>query len=77
MPGIQLLHCLRNDAPGGDSTLADGLAAAEALAVADPAAHRACIETEMEFRYDMVTDTVVSAGTCSSTTATAASARSG
>ena len=26
-PGIQLLHCLRNEAPGGDSTLADGLAA--------------------------------------------------
>lgn len=59
VPGIQLLHCLRNDAPGGDSTLADGLAAAEALAAADPEAHRALVETEVEFRYDMGTDTVV------------------
>ena len=62
VPGIQLLHCLRNEAPGGDSTLADGLAGAEALAAADPAAHAALVETEMEFRYDMVTDTVVSHG---------------
>ncbi len=62
VPGIQLLHCLRNDAPGGDSTLVDGLAAAEALAAADPDAHRACVETEIEFRYDMITDTAVSRG---------------
>ena len=59
VPGIQLLHCLRNDAPGGDSTLADGQAAAEALAAADPEAHRALVETEVLFRYDMGTDTVV------------------
>ena len=62
VPGIQLLHCLRNEAPGGDSTLADGLAAAQALAAADPAAHAALVECETEFRYDMVTDTVVSYG---------------
>ena len=62
VPGIQLLHCLRNEAPGGDSTLADGLAGAEALAVADPAAHAALVECETEFRYDMVTDTVVTYG---------------
>ena len=61
-PGIQLLHCLRNEAPGGDSTLADGLAGAEALRLADPEARRALVETEMEFRYDMITDTVVSHG---------------
>ena len=61
-PGIQLLHCLRNEAPGGDSTLADGLAGAEALRLADPEAWHACVETEMEFRYDMITDTVVSHG---------------
>lgn len=63
VPGIQLLHCLRNGAPGGDSTLADGLAGAEALAAADPAAHAALVECETEFRYDMVTDTVVTYGT--------------
>jgi len=62
VPGIQLLHCLRNGAPGGDSTLADGLAGAEALAAADPAAHAALVECETEFRYDMLTDTVVTYG---------------
>ena len=62
VPGIQLLHCLRNEAPGGDSTLADGLAGAEALAAIDPAAHKALVESETEFRYDMVTDTVVTYG---------------
>lgn len=62
VPGIQLLHCLVNDSPGGDSTLADGLAAAEALRTADPDAFAACVEIEMEFRYDMVSDTVVGRG---------------
>jgi gamma-butyrobetaine dioxygenase len=61
-PGIQLLHCLRNEAPGGDSTLSDGLAAAIALEAADPDAFRAAVETEMEFRYDMISATVVSHG---------------
>lgn len=61
-PGIQLLHCLRNEAPGGDSTLVDGLAAANALRAADPEAWQAAADTEMVFRYDMVTDTVVSRG---------------
>jgi gamma-butyrobetaine dioxygenase len=62
VPGIQLLHCLVNDSPGGDSTLADGLAAAEALRTADPDAFAACVAIEMEFRYDMVSDTVVGRG---------------
>jgi gamma-butyrobetaine dioxygenase len=62
VPGIQLLHCLRNEAPGGDSTLVDGLAAAEALAAADHEAHAALVGTEMEFRYDMGSDTVVGRG---------------
>jgi gamma-butyrobetaine dioxygenase len=62
VPGIQLLHCLRNEAPGGDSTLVDGLAAANALAALDPEAHAALVETEMEFRYDMGSDTVVGRG---------------
>ncbi|MYE12743.1 MAG: DUF971 domain-containing protein [Gammaproteobacteria bacterium] len=37
-PGIQFLHCLRNDATGGDSVLADSIACAEALRERDPAA---------------------------------------
>lgn len=61
-PGVQLLHCLRNEAPGGDSTLVDGLAAANALRAADPEAWQAAVETEMVFRYDMITDTVVTRG---------------
>jgi gamma-butyrobetaine dioxygenase len=62
VPGIQLLHCLRNEAPGGDSTLADGLAAAEALRQHDPEAFAACTDVDVVFRYDMVTDTVVGHG---------------
>ena len=37
-PGIQFLHCLRNDAMGGDSVLVDGIACAEALRESDRAA---------------------------------------
>ncbi len=62
MPGIQLLHCITNEAPGGDSTLVDGLAAANALLAEDPNLHAALVETEVEWRYDMGTDTVVNRG---------------
>lgn len=61
-PGIQLLHCIVNDAPGGDSTLTDGLAAARALASEHPDWFRALVEIEVDFRYDMGTDTVVNTG---------------
>lgn len=59
VPGIQMLHCIANEAPGGDSTLVDGLAAAEALATEHPDWHAALVDTEVVFRYDMGTDTVV------------------
>lgn len=62
VPGIQLLHCIRNEAPGGDSTLVDGLAAAQALQAEHPEWHAALVETEVEWRYDMGTDTVVNRG---------------
>ena len=62
VPGIQLLHCLRNEAPGGDSTLVDGLAAANALLAEHPHLHAALVETEVEWRYDMGTDTVLNRG---------------
>ncbi|MEL6890285.1 MAG: TauD/TfdA family dioxygenase [Actinomycetota bacterium] len=61
-PGIQMLHCLRNEAPGGDSTLVDGLAATQWLAEVDPAGHAALVDTRVVFRYDMGADTVVSYG---------------
>ncbi len=62
VPGIQLLHCVANEAPGGDSTLVDGLAAALALEVAHPEWHAALTDTEVLWRYDMGTDTVVNRG---------------
>ncbi len=62
VPGIQMLHCIANEAPGGDSTLVDGLAAANALLAAHPDLHAALVETEVEWRYDMGTDTVVGRG---------------
>jgi gamma-butyrobetaine dioxygenase len=62
VPGIQLLHCVRNEAPGGDSTLVDGLAAANALLVEHPDWHAALVETEVEWRYDMGSDMVVHRG---------------
>ncbi len=61
-PGIQMLHCLANDAAGGDSTLVDGLAATDWLALADPAAFDALVHVPVVFRYDMGSDTVVSRG---------------
>jgi gamma-butyrobetaine dioxygenase len=61
-PGIQLLHCICNEAPGGDSTLVDGLAAALALESEHPDWHAALVETEVEWRYDMGSDTVVGRG---------------
>ncbi|MEJ7799927.1 MAG: TauD/TfdA family dioxygenase [Ilumatobacter sp.] len=62
VPGIQMLHCIRNEAPGGDSTLVDGLAAANALCAEHPVWHAALVDTEVEWRYDMGTDTVVGRG---------------
>ena len=38
LPGIQFLHCLVNDAVGGESVLVDGVACAEALRRSDPGA---------------------------------------
>ena len=62
VPGIQMLHCIRNESPGGDSTLVDGLAAANTLLVEHPEWHAALMETEVEWRYDMGSDTVVGRG---------------
>ena len=62
VPGIQMLHCICNEASGGDSTLVDGLAAANALIAEHPDWHAALAETEVEWRYDMGSDTVVNRG---------------
>jgi gamma-butyrobetaine dioxygenase len=57
-----MLHCICNEASGGDSTLVDGLAAANALIAEHPDWHAALAETEVEWRYDMGSDTVVNRG---------------
>ncbi|SEH98105.1 gamma-butyrobetaine dioxygenase [Pseudomonas asplenii] len=49
-PGLQFLHCLVNDAVGGESIFVDGFAIAEALRREDPPAFRALSEIPVEFR---------------------------
>lgn len=51
VPGYILLHCLTNDADGGDSTLVDGFHAAAILRRDDPAAFAALTTTDVTFRY--------------------------
>jgi gamma-butyrobetaine dioxygenase len=58
-PGLQFLHVLVNDAPGGESIVADGLAAVAALRDHDPTWYATLCELEVEFRYDIGTDVVV------------------
>lgn len=50
-PDIQLLYCLENDAEGGESSFADGFAAAETLRAENPAAFRVLSETLIDFRF--------------------------
>ena len=50
-PDYQLLHCLRNDADGGDSILVDGFRAAETLRLREPAAFRLLSQSPIEFRF--------------------------
>ncbi|HCT05803.1 MAG TPA: gamma-butyrobetaine dioxygenase, partial [Pseudomonas sp.] len=49
-PGLQFLHCLVNDADGGESIFVDGFAIAQALRNEDPEAFRALCEIPVEFR---------------------------
>jgi gamma-butyrobetaine dioxygenase len=49
-PGLQFLHCLVNDAVGGESIFVDGFAIADALRWEDPEAFRSLCEIPVEFR---------------------------
>ncbi|QHA84890.1 gamma-butyrobetaine dioxygenase [Pseudomonas mediterranea] len=49
-PGLQFLHCLVNDADGGESIFVDGFAIAEVLRQEDPEAFTALCEIPVEFR---------------------------
>jgi gamma-butyrobetaine dioxygenase len=51
VPTLALLHCLSNAAPGGDTGLVDGFAAATALRAEDPAAFGVLTQTPWPFRY--------------------------
>ena len=56
-PGVQLLHCLVSEAPGGDTLLVDGFQAAEMLRTEDPQAFALLARIPMHFRYaDAKTD---------------------
>ncbi len=50
-PGVQLLHCLVSEAPGGDTLLVDGFAAADILRQQEPAAFDLLTRWPMTFRY--------------------------
>ncbi|WP_063770880.1 TauD/TfdA family dioxygenase [Streptacidiphilus neutrinimicus] len=57
VPTLQLLHCLVNDAEGGDSGLVDGFAAAAALRESDVGAFAALTGTPVPFAFrDDVTE---------------------
>ncbi|MDF1790951.1 MAG: TauD/TfdA family dioxygenase [Thalassobaculaceae bacterium] len=51
VPAIQFLHCLENGATGGDSTLADGAAIADALRRDAPAVYAVMTRLPVSFRY--------------------------
>ena len=50
-PDYQLLHCLQNDAEGGDSVLVDGFRAADELRRREPAAYRLLTRFPIDFRF--------------------------
>ena len=51
VPTVQLLHCLRSAAAGGDSVFADGFRAAAQLREQDPAAFAVLAATPVTFSY--------------------------
>lgn len=50
-PGVQLLHCLESNAPGGDTLLVDGFNAAETLRREDPEAFEILTRIPVNFRF--------------------------
>ncbi|MBP5857902.1 TauD/TfdA family dioxygenase [Marivibrio halodurans] len=56
VPGLQFLHCLANEADGGDSLLVDGFRIADDLRVADPAAFEALTTLPLTY-YNKATAT--------------------
>ncbi len=50
-PGVQLLHCLESEAPGGDTLLVDGFAAAEQLRAEAPDHFEMLLRVPASFRF--------------------------
>lgn len=50
-PGYQFLHCLENDAEGGDSILVDGFRAAKTLRQREPEAFRLLCRSPIDFLF--------------------------
>lgn len=57
-PGIQFLHCLVAEAPGGESVLVDGFAIADSLRRDDPAAFELLRTTAFPYRFNDATDDI-------------------
>lgn len=57
-PDFQFLHSLANEATGGDSTLADGVAIANALRASDPKSFELLSTTPVPFRFHDGTDDI-------------------
>ena len=51
MPGIQILHCISNEADGGDSSLVDGFAVAEHLKINETEMYKMLTETDVLFKF--------------------------
>ena len=51
MPGIQILHCIANEAKGGDSSLVDGYAVAEYLKTEEPEMYEVLTTTDVLFKF--------------------------
>ena len=52
IPGLQFLHCLKNDVEGGFSTLVDGIAITEQLRRESPELADTLEQVNVKFRYD-------------------------
>ena len=50
-PGIQFLHCLKNEVSGGFSTLVDGFSVAEYIKLNEPEAFESLTKTNLRYRF--------------------------
>ncbi len=50
-PGIQFLHCLKNEVSGGFSTLVDGFAVADYIKINNPEAFESLTKTNLRYQF--------------------------